>query len=204
MQRGSSPGVRVGPGHTHNTFTHYCVETQTDCQRYTAGTTYMKHRLSALHAGTTCVRDTNWLSALHDGITCMNTVNTSVCTSLAVLILRCFFLDIVGLTASKSCFNLTLQPGRYDPHPTPVPLSPPQSSKHRQPKRLVKDRFLRLARLFGTVCLRHSATLIPFFLTLKKVALKPFSSTTLSKLSFSQLCLSVEVVCVCVCVCVCV
>ena len=141
-----------------------CVR-DTDCQRYTAGTTYMKHRLSALHAGTTCVRDTNWLSALHDGITCMNTMNTSVCTSLAVLILRCFFLDIVGLTASKSCFNLTLQPGRYDPHPTPVPLSPPQSSKHRQPKRLVKDRFLRLARLFGTVCLRHSATLIPFFAT---------------------------------------
>ena len=51
-------------------------ETQIDCQRYTAGTTYMRHRLSALHAGTTCVRDTNRLSALHAGITCMNTMNT--------------------------------------------------------------------------------------------------------------------------------
>ena len=65
---------------------------------------------------------------------------------------------------------------------------------------MVKDRFLTPAHLFGTICLKHSATLI------LPPLLKPPSS--ISKLFFtavSIVCVSVYVyVCVCVRVCVCV
>ena len=60
-------------------------------------------------------------------------------------------------------FNLIHQQDNYDLHPTHEPLSPLGENKqtNKQTKyHLVKDRFLTLAHLFGTICLKRSATLI--------------------------------------------
>ena len=60
---------------------------------------------------------------------------------------------------------------------------------------LVKDRFLTLAHLFGTVCLKHSSILI--LPPLSRPPSRRTCSVTISKLSFSQPNLSPRPTCVC-------